>query len=432
MVWTELYQTKLTTPDKAVQVIESGNHVYVHPGACTPETLLKAMTARADELSDVEVTHILTFGFADYAHEQYDGSFHHRALFTGANVRKAVNSGHAQYVPIFLGEIPRLFQSGAYPVDVAIISVSPPDEYGFCTLGAGVDITKAACEAAKYVIAEVNPNQPRSLGNSFLHVNKIHQLVEVNTPLPEYKPEQMTDVHKKIGEHCASLIEDGATLQMGIGAIPDAVLGYLQDKNDLGIHTEMFSDGLLSLVKVGIINNEKKTLHRGKSIASFALGTKVLFDFIDNNPLFEFHPNEYTNDPFIIAQNDRMVAINSAIEVDVTGQICSDSIGNRIYSGFGGQVDFIRGAARSKGGKAIIALPSTTKNDTVSRIVPMLRPGAGVVTTRADIHYVITEYGIAYLFGKSLGERAEALIRIAHPNFRDEMTAEAKNLGYIG
>lgn len=432
MVWTELYQAKLTTPEKAVKVIESGNHVYVHPGACTPETLLKAMTARAGELSDVEVTHILTIGFADYAHEEYAGSFHHRALFTGANVRKAVNSGHAQYVPIFLGEIPRLFQSGEYPVDVAIISVSPPDEYGFCTLGAGVDITKAACEAANYVIAEVNPNQPRSLGNSFIHVNKIHQLVEVNTTLPEYKPEQMTDVHKKIGEHCASLIEDGATLQMGIGAIPDAVLNYLQDKNDLGIHTEMFSDGLLSLVQVGIINNEKKTLHRGKSIASFALGTKVLFDFIDNNPLFEFHPNEYTNDPFIIAQNDRMVAINSAIEVDVTGQICSDSIGNRIYSGFGGQVDFIRGAARSKGGKAIIALPSTTKNDTVSRIVPMLRPGAGVVTTRADIHYVVTEYGIAYLFGKSLGERAEALIRIAHPNFRDEMTAEAKKLGYIG
>ncbi len=431
MVWTELYKSKLTTAENAVKCIESGHRVYVHPGACTPETLLKAMTARADELKDVEVTHILTFGYADYAHEEYKGSFRHRALFTGGNVRKAVNSGYAQYVPIFLGEIPRLFQSGELKINVALISVSPPDEYGFCTYGAGVDITKAACENADLVVAEVNPHQPRSLGNSFIHLNKIDHLVEVYTPLPEYKPEQMTDVHRKIGEYCAELIEDGATLQMGIGAIPDAVLNYLKDKQDLGIHTEMFSDGLLSLVQAGIINNEKKTLHRGKSIASFALGTKKLFDFINNNPLFEFHPNEYTNDPYVIAQNDKMVAINSAIEVDITGQICSDSIGNRIYSGFGGQVDFIRGAARSKGGKPVIALPSTAKNDEISRLVPMLRPGAGVVTTRADIHYVVTEYGVAYLFGKSLEERAKALIRIAHPKFRDELTEEARKFGYI-
>jgi len=430
-MWTELYQSKLMSAEEAVACIQSGDRVYVHPGACTPETLLRAMTARAPELRNVEVTHILTFGFADYADEKYRESFRHRALFVGGNVRKAVNSGNAQYVPIFLYEIPKLFRSGEYPVNVALISVSPPDEYGFCSYGAGVDITKAACEVADIIVAEVNPNQPRSLGDSFIHVNKIDRLVEVNTPLPEYRNEQMTDVHRKIGEHIAGMIEDGATLQMGIGAIPDAVLHYLGDKKDLGIHTEMFSDGLLSLVEAGIITNERKTLHKGKSIAAFALGTKKLFDFIDNNPLFEFHPNDYTNDPFVIAQNEKMVAINSAIEVDITGQICSDSIGHRIYSGFGGQVDFIRGAARSKGGKPIIALPSTAKNDEISRIVPLLRHGAGVVTTRADIHYVVTEYGVAYLFGKTLEERVRALIGIAHPKFRDELTHKAKEFGYL-
>jgi len=314
---------------------------------------------------------------------------------------------------------------------VALISVSPPDEYGFCTFGAGVDITKAACEVAKTIVAEVNPSQPRSLGDSFIHLNKIHHLVEVNTPLPEYRNEKMTDVHERIGEFCADMIEDGSTLQMGIGAIPDAVLHHLTGKKDLGIHTEMFSDGLLGLVEAGIITNEGKTLHKGKSIAAFALGTKKLFDFINNNPLFEFHPCDYTNDPFVIAQNEKMIAINSAIEVDFTGQICSDSVGLEIYSGFGGQVDFIRGAARSKGGKPIIALPSTAKNGEITRIVSKLRQGAGVVTTRADIHYVVTEYGVAYLFGKTLEERVKAMIEIAHPNFREELTEAARKYGYL-
>ncbi len=431
MLWLEEYKAKLVSSAEAVQCIQSGNRVYVHPGACTPNTLLQAMTARSDELLDVEVTHILTFGNADYAFEKYKDSFHHRALFVGANVRKAVRSGNAQYVPIFLGEIPKLFRSGECDIDVSLISVSPPDEYGFCTFGAGVDITKAACEVAKIIVAEVNPNQPRSLGDSFIHLNKIDHLVEVDTPLPEYRNEKMTDVHEKIGEFCADMIEDGSTLQMGIGAIPDAVLHHLTDKKDMGIHTEMFSDGLLGLVEAGIITNEKKTLHKGKSIAAFALGTKRLFDFINNNPLFEFHPCEYTNDPFVIAQNEKMIAINSAIEVDFTGQICSDSVGLEIYSGFGGQVDFIRGSARSKGGKPIIALPSTAKNGEISRIVSKLRHGAGVVTTRADIHYVITEYGVAYLFGKTLEERVKAMIGISHPDFREYLTEEARKYGYL-
>ncbi len=431
MTWTNLYKSRLTSPEEAVKVVKSGDHVYVHPGACTPETLLKALTKRADELSNVEIAHILTFGFADYAFEKFKRSFVHRAFFVGANVRKAVNSGNAKYVPIFLGEIPKLFKSGQYPIDVALISVSPPDEYGFCSFGAGVEITKAACEVAKHIIAEVNPNQPRALGNSFIHVNKIDCFVEVDTPLMELKPEPMNEITDKIGQFCAELIEDGSTLQMGIGAIPDAVLHYLGDKKDLGIHTEMFSDGLLDLVEKGIITNEKKSIHKGKSVATFALGTKRLYDFIDNNPLFEFHPTEYGNDPFVIAQNRKMIAINSAIEIDLTGQVCADSIGTKIYSGFGGQVDFIRGAARSEGGKPIIAIQSTAKKGEISRIVPTLRVGAGVVTSRADVHYVVTEFGVAYLFGKSLEERAKALISIAHPKFRDELEKKAKELGYI-
>ncbi len=431
MTWVKLYNSRLCDPDDAVRVVKSGDHVYVHPGACTPETLLKALTKRADELSNVEITHILTFGFAEYAFEKYKRSFIHRAFFVGENTREAVNTGNAKYVPIFLSEIPKLFKSGLYPVDVALISVSPPDEYGFCSFGAGVDITKSACEVAKYIIAEVNPNQPRALGNSFIHVSKIDCFVEVDTPLRELKSEAMNSVTDKIGQFCAELIEDGSTLQMGIGAIPDAVLHYLDNKKHLGIHTEMFSDGLLKLVENGIITNEKKSIHRGKSVATFALGTKKLYDFINNNPIFEFHPTEYGNDPFVIAQNKNMIAINSAIEIDLTGQICADSIGTKIYSGFGGQLDFIRGSARSEGGKPIIAMPSTAKSGEVSRIVPTLKQGAGVVTTRADVHYVVTEFGVAYLFGRSLQERARALISIAHPKFRYDLEMEAKKLGYL-
>ncbi|MEW5873889.1 MAG: acetyl-CoA hydrolase/transferase C-terminal domain-containing protein, partial [Candidatus Zixiibacteriota bacterium] len=312
-----------------------------------------------------------------------------------------------------------------------LIQVSPPDEHGFCSFGVGIDITKPATEAARIVIAEVNRQMPRTLGDSFIHLHKINYIVEVDRPVLELPRVAMSDLHSRIGKHVAGLVDNGSTLQMGIGGIPDAVLFHLQDKQDLGVHTEMFSDGVIELVQKGIINNEKKTLHAGKIVASFVLGSRALYDFIDNNPICEFHPTSYVNDPFVIAQNDNMVAINSALQVDLTGQVCADSIGYSIYSGFGGQVDFIRGAARSEGGKPVIALPATAKDDTISRIVLNLDQGAGVVTSRADVHYVVTEFGIAYLYGRSLRERAKALINIAHPKFRDELTAAAKRVKYL-
>ncbi|GAB4314601.1 MAG: acetyl-CoA hydrolase/transferase C-terminal domain-containing protein [Candidatus Zixiibacteriota bacterium] len=430
-MWLDYFQRKVTTPEKALEAVKSGDRVYIHPGCAEPESLVQAMVARKDELTDVEVVHILTLGSADYVGPGMEGHFRHRCLFTGPNVRKAVNEGRADYVPIFLGEIHRLFTDGTLPIDVALIQVSPPDEHGFCSYGVGVDITKPAAENAKIVIAEVNRQTPRTLGDSFIHLHKIDHIVMVDRPMLELKPVTMTEVHSKIGRFVADLIDDGSTLQMGIGGIPDAVLHHLQDKQDLGVHTEMFSDGVIDLVRKGVINNEKKTLHPGKIISAFVLGTRDLYDFIDNNPICEFHPDSYCNDPYIIAQNDNMVAINSALQVDLTGQVCSDSIGYSIYSGFGGQVDFIRGAARSRGGKPIIALPSTAKNDTLSRIVVHLDEGAGVVTSRADVHYVVTEYGVAYLFGRSIRERAKALIGIAHPKFRDELTEQARKLKYL-
>ncbi len=405
--------------------MESGHRVYIHPGCATPEPLVKALARRAPELTDVEVVHLLTFGEADYIRPDMESHFRHVAFFIGANVREAVNAGRADFVPIFLSEIERLFWSGTMPLDVALIQVSPPDAHGFCSLGVGVDTTLTAAKCARLVVAEVNEQMPRTLGDSFLRVQDIDYMVRTNRPLLELPRYPITGLHRAIGRNIAGLIEDGSTLQMGIGGIPDAVLLYLQDKNDLGIHTEMFSDGIMELVKAGVVTCERKTLHPHKIIASFVLGSRALFDFIHNNPLIEFHPVYYTNDPFVIAQNEKMVAINSALQVDLTGQVCSDSIGRSFYSGFGGQTDFIRGAARSKGGKPIIALPSTAKDGTVSRIVPMLDSGAGVVDTRADVHYVVTEYGIAHLFGKSVRERARELIRIAHPRFRDELTAWA-------
>jgi acetyl-CoA hydrolase len=317
------------------------------------------------------------------------------------------------------------------PLDTALIQVSPPDEHGFCSFGVEVGVTKTAAEVAKRVIAEINPRMPRTLGDSFIHISKITRLVEVDYSLPEMKGEPPSAVQDAIGRHIAALIEDGSTLQTGIGGIPDAVLRYLGDKKNLGIHTELFSDGVIDLVNQGVINNEAKTLHPGKMIAGFVLGTQRLYDFIHDNPIVEMHPTEYVNDPFRIAQNDRMVAINSAIEVDITGQVCADSMGHKFYSGVGGQVDFIRGAARSKGGKPIIALPSTAKRDTISRIVIDLQPGAGVITTRNDVHFVVTEYGVAYLYGKTIRERAQALIAIAHPKFREELEAKARALNYI-
>ena len=419
------------TAAEAVRCVKSGERVYIHPGCATPEPLAQALAARAPELKNVEVVHLLTFGEANYIRPEMEGHFRHRAFFIGGNVREAVNAGRADFVPIFLGEIERLFWSGAMPIDVALIQVSPPDPHGFCSLGVGVDTTLTAAKHASLVVAEVNQQMPRTYGDSFLHLSDIDFMVPTDRHLLQLPRHPVTELHRAIGRHIAGLIEDGATLQMGIGGIPDAVLLYLRDKNDLGMHTEMFSDGIMELVKAGVINCERKTLHPHKIIASFVLGSRVLFDFINNNPLIEFHPVYYTNDPFVIAQNDKMVAINAAVQVDLTGQVCSDSIGRSFYSGFGGQTDFIRGAARSKGGKPIIALPSTAKDGTLSRIVPMLDFGAGVVDTRADVHYVVTEYGVAHLFGKSVRERARELIRIAHPKFREELTHWAVRFNYL-
>jgi acetyl-CoA hydrolase len=437
MHWIERYKAKLRTPAEAVKIISSGHRVYVHPGCAMPEVLVDAMCDRYLELEDVEVFHLMAVGKSRYSQPEMEGHFRHNALFIGKNVREAVNEGRADFTPIFLSEIPRLFYSGILPLDVALVHVSPPDEHGFCSFGVGVECTKPATEVASIVIAQVNPNMPRTLGDCFIHIDKLTYCVEVDVPLKEL-PQVDGDlsaaeleVYQKIGKNIAGLIEDGSTLQLGIGAIPDAVLKFLQGKKHLGMHTEMFSDGVIKLVEDGILTNEKKTLHPGKIIASFVLASKPLFDFIDNNPVIEFHPSHYVNDPFIIAQNEKMVAINSAIEVDLTGQVCADSIGKAFYSGVGGQVDFIRGASRSKGGKPIIALPSTAKRGARSRIVPLLATGAGVTTSRYDVHYVVTEYGVADLYGKSIRRRIQALLDIAHPNFRDELERYALECKYI-
>jgi len=425
--WSEAYRHKVAAAEEVVKAIRSGDHVWVHAGCNNPEELVRAMVARAPELRDVEVTHLMTFGCADYVDPRHAGSFRQRSLFTGANVRAAVNEGRADYVPVNLSEIPRLITGGNLAVDVALIHVSPPDEHGFCSYGVGVECTKAAAERARTVIALVNRRMPRSLGDSFIHVSRLTHAVEVDRPLLELpKAGSVGTTARAIGGHVAELIENGATLQMGIGEIPDAVLLFLKDKRDLGIHTEMFSDGVVELFESGVINGEAKTLHRGKIVASFALGTRRCFDFIDNNPFVEFHPSDYVNDPFVIARNDKMVAINSALAVDLTGQVCADSLGRQIYSGVGGQVDFVRGAARARGGKPVIALPSTARGGRVSRIVDVLEEGSGVVTTRADVHYVVTEHGIARLHGKSLRERARELIEVAHPDFREELRAAAR------
>ncbi len=431
--WERIYHERMTTAEEAVRVIQSGQRVFLTGNCSVPQTILKALVkrARAGEVENVEIVQVLTVGDADYVSPDLEGKLRVNTLFISANVRKAVHEGRADFTPIFLSEIPGLFRSGELPIDVALVHVSPPDEHGFCSFGIEVGITKPAAESAKIVIAEVNDKMPRSLGDSFIHVSKIHHFVPVSYPLPELPQGSPGDVQMRIAEHIADLIPDGATLQLGIGGIPDAVLLYLRDKKDLGIHTEMFSDGVVELVEAGVITNERKTIHRGKIIVGFVLGSQRLYDFVDNNAMVEFHPTDYVNDPFIIAQNDNMIAINSAIEVDLTGQVCADSIGHRFYSGVGGQVDFIRGAARSKGGKPIIALPSTAKGGTISRIVATLKPGAGVTTTRNDAHYVVTEYGVAYLHGKTIRQRVEALINIAHPDFREDLRKEARRLGYI-
>jgi acetyl-CoA hydrolase len=399
--------------------------VFIGSGAGEPQSLVRALAAR-ENLDDAEIVHIMTLGVAPYAEPAFDHRFRHNAFFIGPNTREAVNEGRADYTPVFLSEIPRLFRDGRVVVDVALIQVSAPDEHGYCSYGVSTDIVKAAAESAKVVIAEVNATAPRALGDCFIHVRDIDALVPCDDPILEAPQGGESELALAIGKHIADLVEDGATLQLGIGQIPDAVLHYLRDRRDLGIHSEMFSDGVLPLIESGVITNARKTLHRGKMVASFVLGSRALYDFIDNNPMVEFQPTEYVNDPFVIAQNERMTSINSALEIDLTGQVCADSLGPLFYSGIGGQVDFIRGASRARGGKAIIALPSTADDGTVSRIVPTLKPGAGVVTSRGDVHYVVTEYGVAYLHGKSIRERAAALIQIAHPRFRPWLWSEAK------
>jgi acetyl-CoA hydrolase len=381
----------------------------------------------------IEIVQVLTIGSADYVAPAMEKYIRVNTLFISADVRKAVNEGRADFTPIFLSEIPGLFRTGIVPLDVALIHVSPPDEHGFCSFGVEVGVTKTAAGAAKVVIAEVNDQMPRTLGDSFIHVSKLTHIVPVSYPVPQHRMGEITDVEKEIGSYCATLIEDGSTIQMGIGGIPNAVLTFLETKKDLGIHTELFSDGVIDLVERGIINNERKTLHPGKIVAGFMLGTQRLYDFVHDNPIIELHPTEYVNDPFRIAQNERMVAINSAIEIDLTGQVCADSIGPRLYSGVGGQVDFIYGASRSKGGKPIIGMPSTAeiKGESVSKIVPMLKRGAGVVTTRNHVRFVVTEYGIADLYGKTIRQRARAMIDVANPQFREELEKAAHELKYL-
>lgn len=430
MNWESVYRRKVMGVDTALASILSGNRIYIGGGAGVPKCLAGALTRRADELRDVEITHILTFADAPYAEEQYQDSFRVNALFIGPNVRDAVREGRADFTPVFLSEIPDIFRT-VLPVDVALISVSSPDVHGFCSFGVEVGTTKPAAEAARVIIAEINPRMPRTLGDSFIHVSRLTHIVEVDYPLPVATQAGSTDRHLKVGEHIAGMIPNGATLQMGIGSIPDAVLQHLGGHRDLGVHTELFSDGVIDLVESGVITCSRKSFHSGKIVAGFLFGSQRLYDFVHNNPLIELHPTDYVNDPFNIARNDRMVAINSAIQVDLTGQVNADSIGPEFYSGVGGQVDFIRGATRSKDGLPIIAFLSTAKNDTVSRIVPQLYPGSGVVTTRNDVHYVVTEYGVASLYGRPVRRRAQELIAIAHPRFRDELTHAAKKMGYL-
>jgi acyl-CoA hydrolase len=420
------YRSRVTTPEQALSAVKSGQRVYVHNGCAEPENLLNALTRRAADLHGVEIMHLATFGRATYADACYEGHFRIRSMFLGANVRQAVQEGRADYTPVFLSEIEGLIVSGALPIDVALLQCAPPDRYGNLSLGPSVDVSHAVVEHARHVIVEINDQVPRTLGDSFIHVSRVHAFTESSHPLVEYRSHPITPAHRAIARRLANLIPDGAVLQTGIGGLPEAMLGLLGDHKDLGVHSEMVPDGVVDLIESGVINNSRKTLHPGKAVTGFALGSRRLFDFLNDNPIFEFRRTSYVNDPWVIARNDRMVAINSAIEVDLTGQVCSDSVGCLPFSGIGGQVDFIRGAARSKGGLPIIALPSTAKEGAISRIVPTLKPGAGAVTSRGDVHWVITEHGAAYLHGKCLRERTEAMIAIADPKFRDELERYAK------
>lgn len=417
--------------DDAVRKIPKGKRIAIGSNAAAPAELIAALARNADWFSDNEIVHLLLLGKADLATEDHLGHFRDNSFFMGANVRRAVREGLADYTPIFLSEIPRLLRSPSFPIAAALVSVSPPDRYGFCSLGVSVDIVKAAVESADIIIAEINKRMPRTFGQTFVRYDEFDYVVETDYPLPELPLIPPDDVTDAIGRHVASLVSDGSVLQLGIGAIPNAVLANLRDKHELGVHTEMLSDGIIDLLVNGNITNRTKQVVEGRILTSFCMGSRRLYEFVHENPLVEFYPSDFVNDPFVIAKNDNMISVNSALQVDLTGQVCADSIGHQPYSGIGGQVDFTRGAARSKGGKPIIALPSTAKNGTVSRIVPELLPGAGVVTSRGDVHYVVTEFGIAHLFGKTLRQRAMELIEIAHPDLRSELLDFVKRTKHV-
>lgn len=436
MGWNDIYKSRVTTADEAIKSIQSNTRLFLTGNVSVPKVLLAALVRRAPELQNVEICQALTVGPTDYVNPDMHGHLRVNTMFISHNVRKAVHEGRVDFTPVLLSEFTLLFKNGHLPLDVALIHVSPPDEHGFCSLGVEVGLTKTPAESAKMIIAEVNEKMPRTLGDSFIHVSRLTHIVPVSYPIAEMSMAEDGDseVIERIAGHIAELIPDGATMQMGIGAIPDAVLKYLFNKRDLGIHTELFSEGVIDLVEAGVLTNARKTIHPGKIVAGFILGTKRLYNWVDDNPLIEFHRTEYVNDPFIIAQNDRMVAVNSAIEVDLTGQVCADSIGPRLYSGVGGQLDFIYGASRSKGGVPIIAMPSTStlRDGTVlSKIASMLKHGAGVVTSRNHVRYVVTEYGVAALYGKTIRQRAQALIGVAHPDFRADLEKQARALNYI-
>jgi len=432
----KLYQSRVVTAEEAVKKIQSGQRVFLTGNCSTPQTVLAALVKHAPNLKDVEICQALSVGPADYVSPEMEGHMRVNTMFISANIRKAVQEGRADFTPVLLSEFPLLFKNKHLPVDVALVHLSPPDEHGFLSFGIENGLTKSAAESARIIIAEVNQQMPRTLGDSFIHLSRINYIVPVNYQLAEMSMggEGADPITEKIAGYIAELIADGATMQMGIGAIPDAVLKYLYNKKDLGVHSELFSDGVIDLVDAGVMTNARKTLHTGKIVAGFIIGSRRLYNWVDDNPLIELHPTEYINDPYVIAQNDRMVAINSAIEVDLTGQVCADSIGPKLYSGVGGQLDFIYGASRSKGGVPIIALPSTTTTrdgTVISRIVTMLKRGAGVVTSRNHVRYIVTEYGVADLYGKSIRKRAEALIAVAHPDFRADMKKEAAELRYM-
>lgn len=418
---------RVSTASECVSVIKSGDNVFLHSGVSAAQLLLKAMVDRATELRNVNTYQIHTEGSAAYAREEYKDSFKVHNFFNGSNMRKEAKNLSAHYIPIFLSEIPLMFYNGVIKLDVAIIQVSPPDVHGMCTLGPSVDVSISAVRTAKVIIAQVNKKMPRTFGDSLIHISKIHSYIEVDEPIHCVEARESTACELQIGQNIASLIEDGSTLQLGIGAIPNAVLKSLSGHKDLGVHTEMFSDGVIELFHRGVINNRFKKKHPGKIVSSFVIGSQRVYDFIDDNPSVLLLDCAYTNSATVIAQNPKVAAINSAIEVDLTGQVCADSIGSKIYSGIGGQMDFMRGAALSPGGRPIIALPSVTSKG-ASKIVNFLKPGAGVVTTRAHVHYVVTEHGVAHLYGKTLFERAQAMIAIAAPEHREQLQKEAYEL----